>query len=295
MEIPLTVLIPTHGRPTLLKRTLDSIARCKLPRSYEELVVIENGSRAGAEELVAKLPVRLNARYMHESWGNKSNAINTALETIEDGLVVFFDDDVRVSRRVLVAYAQAAETYDKDSYFGGTVRADRESDPPAWAEERFPSSIRGYELETGNRKASWYLGFNWAAYRSTILQVGGFNILLGPGTKSGLGDEPDLHNRLQEAGARPVDVPTAVVSHYVPNTNTTISWLLQREYKRGIADACTGPKKIASLVSSVLKSTVVFIRYLILLNKKEALAPLLNIAYRTGHLKVVVSHFSSLS
>ena len=52
--LPVTVLIPTHGRPTLLGRTLASLGACRLPAAYAETVVVENGSRAGAEAVVAE-------------------------------------------------------------------------------------------------------------------------------------------------------------------------------------------------------------------------------------------------
>ena len=52
--VTLSVLIPTHGRPTLLGRTLASLAACRLPEGYREAVVVENGSRAGAEAVVAE-------------------------------------------------------------------------------------------------------------------------------------------------------------------------------------------------------------------------------------------------
>jgi glycosyltransferase involved in cell wall biosynthesis len=56
-DLPLTVLIPTHGRPTLLKRTLDSLAQCELPDSYHELLVIEIGSGDGAKASGGKLRI----------------------------------------------------------------------------------------------------------------------------------------------------------------------------------------------------------------------------------------------
>lgn len=39
----LTILIPTHGRPALLERTLESLVACRLPESYFETVIVENG------------------------------------------------------------------------------------------------------------------------------------------------------------------------------------------------------------------------------------------------------------
>ncbi|MCS4119385.1 glycosyltransferase involved in cell wall biosynthesis [Salinibacter ruber] len=180
---PLTVLIPTYGRPTLLERALASLSECELPRSYRELVVIENGSRAGAEQIVADLPERMNARYMHRERGNKSYALNEALATIEDGLVVFFDDDVQVHSDTLQAYSQASAAHGCGHFFGGTVHVDREQAPPAWVEPSLPDSAKGY-LADGRREDKYYLGFNWAAYSGELKNLGGFNPRFGPGAST---------------------------------------------------------------------------------------------------------------
>ena len=232
---PLTVLIPTHGRPTLLERTLDSIAQCRLPDSYEELVVIENGSRDGAGRTVEALPERLSARYMHCARGNKSYALNEAIRTTTDGLLVFFDDDVRVHPDALVKYSAAAQNHETGGvYFGGPVDVDRETEPPEWFESFLPSSARGYEVGPSRRK-KWYLGFNWAAFRSDIERLGGFDPRFGPGAPSrATGQESDMQARMRGDGMQPVDVQGARVTHYVPEGNCTLSWLLKRRYRGGI-------------------------------------------------------------
>jgi len=234
MSVSLSVLIPTHSRPRLLERTLDSVARCTLPDGYEELVVIENGSRAGAERLVEDLPKELNARYMHRERGNKSYALNEALYTIDDGLVVFFDDDVRVSAGVLVAYAEAARSQGRGVFFGGPVKVDRKAEPPDWLTPLFPHSVRGYDLET-SRMGDKYIGFNWAAFSQDLKEQGGFDPRFGPGCPTGAtGQESDMQQRLIESGCVGMDVPEAVVRHYVPEGNMTLRWLLHRRFRGGI-------------------------------------------------------------
>jgi len=234
MGVPLTVLIPTHGRPRLLERTLQSVAECALPESYEELVVIENGSRAGAERLVAQLPERLKARYMHRERGNKSYALNQALETIDDGLVVFFDDDVRVHPDVLTAYARAGAEHGPGFFFGGPVQVDREEEPPDWIAPFFPRSARGYDLVNA-RMGDKYIGFNWAAFSSDLKGVGGFDPRFGPGSPAdATGQESDMQQRLLDSGCAGVDVPEALVCHHVPAENATLQWLLHRRFRGGI-------------------------------------------------------------
>lgn len=52
--LPMVVLIPTHGRPTLLERTVDSVLACAPPADRTvRLIVVENGGRLGAEALLA--------------------------------------------------------------------------------------------------------------------------------------------------------------------------------------------------------------------------------------------------
>jgi glycosyltransferase involved in cell wall biosynthesis len=236
MSVSLTVLIPTHGRPRLLERTLESVARCTLPDGYEELVVIENGSRAGAEGLVEDLPKRLNARYMHRERANKSFALNEALETIDDGLVVFFDDDIRVTPDVLVAYAEAGSHHGPGAFFGGPVDVDREADLPSQFAHLFPRSTMGYDLKE-SRMGNTYLGFNWAAFACDIKKLGGFDSRYGPGSPTGsTGQEDDMQGRMIEAGYSGVDVLDAEVRHYVPAENTTLRWLLKRRIRDGVRE-----------------------------------------------------------
>ena len=241
MNVSLSVLIPTHGRPRLLERTLESVARCTLPDGYEELVVIENGSRAGTEKLVEDLPERLNARYMHRERANKSYALNQALETIKDGLVVFFDDDVRVFPETIMHYARAAKKYGRGHFFGGSVKVDRQSNPPDWLNPSLPESVKGY---TASNKRKWYLGFNWASYSKDLKKCGKFNPKFGPGSTTGAtGQEVDMQRRLRNSKIIPVGVENATVKHDIKSRNVNVRWMLKRKRKKGIFEYHQGSEK----------------------------------------------------
>ena len=204
----LTVLIPTHGRPELLSRTLDSLAECELPLGYRGLVVIENGSRSGAELVVGSLPPSLRASYLHYEDGNKSAALNHALRTIPDeDLVVFFDDDVRLSRSILCDYTEAASRNPR-AFFGGPVECDYESSPPRWIS--LPRSATGWRYEDSevNSKEPTFLGFNWAAFAAHLRECGGFDPRVGPGGTTGArGQETLMQSRLRDRGYSPQYVP----------------------------------------------------------------------------------------
>ena len=235
---PITVLVPTHARPQLLKRTLTSLTRCAIPETYRELIVVENGSRDGAEAIIDSLPDRLNTRYIHRHRGNKSRALNEALATIRDGLVVFFDDDVRMSANVLLAYAEAARGIHRGVFFGGPTGVDYEQPPPAgWLMDYLPPSAKGWRLdeEVIKSKFEHFLGFNWAAFAKDLRSLNGFNEQFGPGTPC-TGQETDMQQRLRAAGVKQLFVRGATVWHYVPNARCTPLWTLHRHYRNGMTE-----------------------------------------------------------
>lgn len=228
----LYVLIPTHGRPSLLDRTLKSLSQCQHPGAYRATYVIENGSNAGAEEVVERYKDSLCSQYLYTPTGNKSNALNKALEQIKNGLVVFFDDDVRLHPRVLEAYAEAASDIGGGKFFGGPTQVDYEEKPPSWMLEYLPASATGWPRGELDDEVT-FLGFNWAAFAEDLKACGGFDPAVGPGTKS-TGQETEMQQRLREHGAEGRYVPEALVWHYVPKSRCTPSWILDRAHRDGV-------------------------------------------------------------
>lgn len=230
---PLTVLIATAGRAELLPKTLASIAEGALPEAYRETVVVENGPASGAEAVVASADPRLHARYVYSEVPSKSRALNGTLEALDDGLVVFFDDDVEVEPQTLTAYAEAAAAAGPRHYFGGNIRPKYEERPPDWLIPFFPPSARGLDLSAAPQ--AFFIGLNWGAYRDDLVRVGLFDPTFGPGplAKSS-GEEIDMQRRLQADGVGKVNVPRAAVWHHVPPSRCSPHWAVGRFYQQGL-------------------------------------------------------------
>ena len=231
------VVIATHGRGDLLARTLDSVAQCRRPESFRGVIVVENGGRGAAERIVSDAPEGLAVRYVFEPAGNKSLALNRALEMIHDGLIVFLDDDVRVDPALLEVYAEAARSVGQNAFFGGPVRPDYEAPPPEWLTAFLPPSARGWSPPADGARLNakpFFLGFNWAAFAADLRAIGGFDERLGPGSPVGIGDESDVQRRLAAAGSRAMCVPEALVHHWVPRTRCSPEWALERAYRSGV-------------------------------------------------------------
>jgi GT2 family glycosyltransferase len=238
------VAIATSGRSTLLGRTLESLADCALPHGYGETVIVENGPRDGAETIVRSAPRRLNARYLHVPRPNKSAALNAVLETIDDGLVFFTDDDVRFAPATLCAYASTANRTGPGHFFGGPTGVDYETPPPNWLREFLPISATGWEPkpheQSGNEPIGAtmkYLGFNWAAFSRDLCDAGGFNPNHGPGSPTGgTGQESEMHRRLMAGGSKAIYVPDARVWHFVPRSRCSPEWTVERTFRNGVQD-----------------------------------------------------------
>ncbi len=230
------VLIPTLERPALLRRTLDSLAACRLPDGYRGTIVVENGSRCGAEELAAAADPSLGVRYLHETRPNKARALNRALTECPDAFVVFLDDDILLDPGSLEAYAEARRRHPGRHFFGGPCTAEWQHEPPDWLKPLLPASARGWSIEDPGRPLHevMFLGLNWAADAADILASGGFDPERGPGTRS-MGQESDMMQRMVNRGWTGIYVPTAVATHHVPPERCSPEWVVARANRLGAA------------------------------------------------------------
>lgn len=237
--IPIVVVIPTHNRVTLFQRTLDSVLACSPPAGRNvRLIVVENGGRFGVEQRLTQTQSWLTPEYLYVEEGNKSRALNAVMDKLEDELVVFLDDDIRIAPDLLLRYAEAAEDQPSNCFFGGPIAADYVEQPPDWLLDYLPISAKGWEPDDYQPiypGVLWFMGCNWAAYTADIKRAGGFNPEVGPGSKSGAtGQETAMQQALVTIEVTPVYVPKARVWHYVPTSRCSPNWALERAFKNGV-------------------------------------------------------------
>ncbi|MCC6491847.1 MAG: glycosyltransferase [Pirellulales bacterium] len=248
--VQLVVIIPTHDRNELLRRTLASLAQCSLPPGYARTIVVENGGRFGADAVVAAAAPALRAQYVYVEQGNKSAALNATLATAKDELLVFLDDDVRLSPGLLEAYESAAREY-PGMFYGGPTGVDYESPPDELIAQRLPSSARGWQYDgvDGVVATPVMLGFNWAAHAEHLKVAGGFDASRGPGAPSGAtGQESQMQRALIKRGILGKYVPDANVWHFVPKDRCSVAWLLERRYRTGVEHGLIAAQKFGGML-----------------------------------------------
>jgi len=239
------VVIATHGRPDLLRRTLDNLCQVQIPKDFESIYVVENGSDEGARDVCKAYVQRIPIQYYNQVEGGKSRALQWAVEKIKHGFVVLFDDDIRCSESILKAYAHAASIYGRKHVYGGPFDVDYEEEPPDWLREHLPVSAGGPMPGAYKDIAQeWgFLGCNYGIFVEDILEVGGFRLDIGPGAKvKGLGESPtgqetELQKRLFKHGCIAKYVEDAKVWHYVPKERCSQHWTIQRKYRDQLSKA----------------------------------------------------------
>jgi len=239
MTTRLVVLIAACGQAALLRRTLRSLGECDKPPGYEGVVVIENGRRAGLDEVVGEFAAEHRFGYLYSEPPNKSLALNLALQGLGGALVVFTDDDVCVPAGTLVAYARAARHGCGGEFYGGPIIADYEDEaPPAWLLRHLPRSAAGWKLDTTAKtpiSQPEFIGPNFAAFADDVLRVGGFDTRLGPGRHMvSPGEDTEIQERLLAHGIPGYYVPDAAMRHFVRRGAASPAFAVERAERNGI-------------------------------------------------------------
>jgi len=214
---PVTVVVPTVGRPELLESCVASLAACD-PRADEILVVDQSGGPEVAAVVAAFAEVA--ARTLDLDVRNKSRALNLGLAEARNDAVLITDDDCTVADDwVGAAWAQLER--DPGAIVTGRVL-------PVGDELAVPSTIadetpREY---TGELQYGALYGGNMACRASLVLALGGFDERLA------VAEDNDLCYRWLRAG-RPLRFePDVVVWHHAWRSADELG-RLHRSYGHG--------------------------------------------------------------
>jgi glucosyl-dolichyl phosphate glucuronosyltransferase len=243
--IEATVLICTFNRAELLAETLDTLAATQAGTLRWDVIVVDNNSNDGTREVVlsraAGFPV--NLRYVFEPRQGKSHALNAGMAATDAAIVVFTDDDVRVTEGWLAAACRPLLEDQEIDYTGGPVRPIWEQPCPSWIDQTRPDlwgtlAILDYG-ETPfvfEERRRVPLGANMAVRRALIERIGGFDPELGRRGTSLLGQEQaEFFCRSRAIGACGRYVPEMMLYHHVPARRLTRSYFRRWWFWKGVS------------------------------------------------------------
>jgi GT2 family glycosyltransferase len=223
-EAPLaaTVVIASRDRPGMLIDTVNSVLASR--RVPSEIVVIDQSAEAHPELAALRGARGCEVRYIHSATSGASSARNVGIREASEEVVVMLDDDMLVQDDSLdLLVAGSGERGPRTVTTGRLLPAPAErpglrQPPGALVLEDEPEVFRG------RQSRQVVPGPNIALPRQVLLEIGGYDERMGPGTRFPAGEDHDLSLRLLDAGCEVRHVPEAVALHR--------SWRDRREVVR---------------------------------------------------------------
>lgn len=206
---PASVIIPSRNRGELLLETVESVlAGDAVP---DEIIVVDQSDKPNfALERLSRSSNR-TIRYVWHPEPGVSRARNRGIREARNDVLVFVDDDVRVTgswyRDLVSALCVAGERAVVTGRVLPEVSSQGDGFVPSTIDDPHPAVYRGrigMDILYSNNMALW---------RSIITAVGPFDERLGAGTKFRNAEDNELGFRILEAGFEIRYTPDATVYH----------------------------------------------------------------------------------
>jgi glycosyltransferase involved in cell wall biosynthesis len=202
---PLSVVIPTRDRPDLLRRATASVLAAMGPD--DELIVVDSASVDA--DAVSRVVTDPRARVLRSERPGATVARNLGWRQARHDLVGFIDDDVEVDSGWADAFVGCWERHPDAVFITGRIRIPPGQGTLAVAVKDDP------EPASFGRRDAGLLGHSasLAVPRARLIEVGGFDESLGPGSRFREADDVDLFDRLIAAGGEGRYEPSADATH----------------------------------------------------------------------------------
>lgn len=89
----LSVIIPTHNRLALLKKTLSHVRDQTYPQEYFEIIVVDDGSQDGTSMYLTQLAQQSEVKYIRQDRSGPAASRNAGVQEAQGEILVFTDDD----------------------------------------------------------------------------------------------------------------------------------------------------------------------------------------------------------
>ena len=235
-----SIVIPTHNRAALLRRTLESLAHVRLPAGVQvEGVVVANACTDDTGAVVRAVAEQLSfpLRVVEEAIPNESRARNCGARAARGAIIAMLDDDVWCDPGWLEGLLDVYGTEPADLVAGRVTLWWEAVAKPDWftpaMEHVLPHCDLGdacIELDDYQRA----IGANYSFRRHVFDAIGGFTPGLGRSGSVLLGgSDTEFSSRAVAQGFRIYYAPQATVKHWVPPERVTPGYICSVAYHHG--------------------------------------------------------------
>jgi GT2 family glycosyltransferase len=203
-----SVVIPTYNNREILTRTLHAILAQDFRADRYEVIVIDDGSTDGSEEVAQRLQSPGRLTYHRREHQGRSAARNTGARLAQGRVLLFLDADVRPSAGFLAAHARHHDPHERTGVQGRTLQ-----DPASLTTTFMRATNMLPDLTIRRRDALSPLHVitrNFSVSADAFRAVGGFDeAFVGYGW-----EDIELALRLRQAGVRLQYEPEALAYHH---------------------------------------------------------------------------------
>ena len=220
-----SVVIPTYNRKEMLKDCLESLFNQNYPKGEYEIIVVDDGSTDGTNEVIQSLSEKHKLKYFYQENKGPAAARNLGIENSEGEIICFIDDDC-IADRDWIKNLIKGYTDDKIGGVGGrTIGYNPKNVIEKFQDYLFiPKVIDNSYLPSINTANASYR-------RSILIEVSGFD------PRFRTNEDYDLGIRVRKGGYRLRYMPSAIVYH---KHREDFFGLLKREFylAKGIKLIC---------------------------------------------------------
>ena len=264
-----SVIIPTYNRAGLLPITLDSFVAQDYPQDRYEILVANNNSTDGTRKLLEDYCARHpRVKFFTESRQGVHYARNSAAKLARGEILYFTDDDMIADPRLLWELIQVFHLDPLIASATGKIVGKFDVPPPEWVKRHL---INYYLSLTEPERPDELIisaddlvfSCHQAVRRAPFFECGGFNPENTAGVWIGDG-ETGLGIKLKQAGYKFAYTPKSVIYHMIPESRTTVSYLIKRIGNQGNCDSYTDYRRHRSskrLIKDLLyRNSIGFVR-----------------------------------
>lgn len=242
-SIFISIVVCTRNRMDHIGDMLQTLVEMDVPKGLNwELVVVDNGSTDKTFEIANSFSHSLPLTVVKEPQAGLSFARNKGVETARGEYFIWTDDDVRVDKAWLSAYAKAFKAHQNAAYFGGVIQPVFLGESPKWLSENndlvdgafAERNLGDQERLLNETRGDLPFGANFAV-RGKEQRSFKYSTYLGvsPNFRR-VGEETHLLHEIIKSGGVGYWVPSAKVLHIIPEGRQTLDYLMQ--YNRSLGE-----------------------------------------------------------
>jgi len=203
----LSIIIPTHDRPSQLGACLESIVHQTYPSSHFEVIVIDDGSKTPIAPVISSFRDRLNLTLLTQQNRGPASARNTGVAKARGRYLAFTDDDCTLAPDWL---QKVEERFDSSSNYmigGRTINAITDNAYSTASQDLIGYLYEYYNADKNN--ALFLTSNNIAVPAESFRTLGGFNSKY----PDAAAEDRDLCDRWRVCGYGMIYAPEVIVYH----------------------------------------------------------------------------------